>query len=163
MTNYFDKTAKISPHAIIDISSKGTNTYIGANCEIDAFVRIKHVGGKCDVRIGDNVYINSGTVIYSGNGVIVGNNVLIAPNCALMSVNHEYRKKFKIIRLQGFMPSKGGIIIEEDVWIGAGVTILDGSIIKKGAVIGASSLVNGVIEEYSVNVGIPCKKIGERK
>jgi acetyltransferase-like isoleucine patch superfamily enzyme len=61
------------------------------------------------------------------------------------------------------MDSKGGIIIEEEVWLGAGVTVLDGAVIKRGAVIGAMSLVNGVVEEYSINAGVPCKKIGERK
>jgi acetyltransferase-like isoleucine patch superfamily enzyme len=163
MVNIFDKTAKISKYAIIDTSSRGTSTHIGAESDIDAFVRIKHVGGSGDVIIGCGVYINSGTVIYSGNGVKIGDNVLIGPNCSITAVNHKYKDKGNIIKNQRFMDSKGGIIIEEDVWLGAGVTVLDGAVIKRGAVIGAMSLVNGVVEEYSINAGVPCKKIGERK
>jgi virginiamycin A acetyltransferase len=163
MANYFHKTAVISKKASIDISSRQTNTHIGAGCQIDDFVKIKHVGGKGDIFVGDNVYINSGCVLYSGNGIKIGNDVLIGPNCSIVPVNHEYRQKSTIIRKQGFMKSKGGIIIEDDVWIGAGVTILDGAHIKKGAVIGANSLVMGTIKEYSINVGIPCKTVGCRK
>jgi acetyltransferase-like isoleucine patch superfamily enzyme len=65
--------------------------------------------------------------------------------------------------MQRFKESKGGIIIEDDVWIGANCAILDGSIIRKGAVIGANSLVYGEMPEYSVCVGSPARKIGERK
>jgi virginiamycin A acetyltransferase len=101
--------------------------------------------------------------LYSGNGIRIGNYVLIGPNCSLTPVNHEYRDKGKMIKEQGFMASKGGLVIEDDVWIGAGVTILDGAHIKKGAVIGANSLVKGTVEPYSINVGIPCKCIGYRK
>jgi virginiamycin A acetyltransferase len=163
MANFINKTAKISKLASIDISTRNTHTRIGANCQIDDFVKIKHVGGSGDVVIGDNVYINSGTVLYSGNGIKIGNDVLIGPNCSIVPVNHEFRKKSKLIREQRFMRSKGGAVMEDDVWIGAGVTILDGAHIKKGAVIGANSLVKGVIGAYSINVGVPCRKVGSRK
>jgi virginiamycin A acetyltransferase len=162
MSNLFHDTAVISKLSSIDISLRGTNTYIGANSVIDDFVKIKHVGGDKDIIIGDNVYINSGTVLYSGNGIVIGNNVLIGPNCNLTPVNHNFFKRDQLIRLQGFLPSKGGITIEEDVWIGANVTILDGSVIRKGAVIGANSLVKNEVEAYSINVGTPLKKIKSR-
>ena len=53
-------------------------------------------------------------------------------------------------------------IIEEDVWIGADVRILSGVKIGRGSVIGASSLVLKDIEPYSINVGVPAKKIKSR-
>ena len=52
--------------------------------------------------------------------------------------------------------------IEEDVWIGADVRILSGVKIGRGSVIGASSLVLKDIEPYSINVGVPAKKIKSR-
>lgn len=163
MANFFHPDVKVSEKASIDLSTKGTNTYIDEGTIIDDFVKIKHVGGEGNIKIGKNVYLNSGTALYSGNGIKIGNGVLIGPNCSLTPVNHEFRNKNKTIKEQRFGPSKGGIIIEDDVWIGSGVTILDGAVIKKGAVIGANSLVLGKVEEYSINVGVPCKKIGERK
>ncbi len=61
------------------------------------------------------------------------------------------------------MPSKGGIKIEDDVWIGANSVILDGALIRRGAVVGASSLVMAELEPYSINAGVPAKIIGRRK
>jgi virginiamycin A acetyltransferase len=162
MANYIHRTAKISQNAIIEISSRGTHTYIGENCVIDDFVKIKHVGGVGDIRIGNLVFINSGTVLYSGNGISIGNSVLIGPNCSFTPVNHNFSDREVLIQQQGFQASKGGIIIEDDVWIGANVVILDGAIIRKGAIIGANSLVNKEIEAYSINFGSPAKFIRYR-
>lgn len=155
-------TARVSKFADIEDSVRGTRYIIEDNVFIDSFVKIKPVGGTGDVVIGKNSYINSGVVIYSGNGVYIGENVLIAANCTLAAVNHEYRARSQKIIDQGFQSSRGGIIIENDVWIGANSVILDGSLLREGCVIGANSLVNREIASYSVNVGTPAKQIGER-
>ena len=52
-----------------------------------------------------------------------------------------------------------GIIIEDDVWIGAGVRILDGVTIARGCVIGAGSVVTKSTEEFGVYVGVPARLI----
>lgn len=163
MANVFDESARVSDKASIEVSTRGTNTVLGKNCVVDDFVKIKHVGGSGDIIIGDNVFLNSCTVIYSGNGVKIGSNTAIGPNTSIVPINHKFDDKNKLISEQRFADSKGGIVIEEDVWIGAGVTILDGAYIRKGAVIGAGSLVNKEIEAYSINVGSPCRKVGSRK
>lgn len=155
--------AKISERADIEDSVMGTRIMINPGVVIDSFVKIKPVGGLGDLRIGENSYVNSGTVIYTGNGVAIGKNVLIAANCTLAPVNHEYRAKDRLIREQRFTPSKGGIVIEDDVWIGAGTVILDGSVIRRGCVVGALSLVKGELEAYGVYAGNPLAKVSERK
>lgn len=156
-------SAKISKLADIEESIRGTKIIIDDEAVVDSFVKIKPVGGTGDIYIGKKSYINSGTVIYSGNGVNIGNYVLIASNCTLAPVNHEYRSKDKTIIEQRFMPSKGGILIEDDVWIGANTVILDGTIIKKGVVIGAGSLVRGELEAYGIYSGNPLQLKGHRK
>ena len=156
-------TSTISPLADIEESSKGTQINVGENCMIDAFVKIKCAGGTENVSIGNRTFINSGTVIYTGNGVVIGNDVLIAANCTLAPVNHEFEDRKRPIIDQGFQPSKGGITIEDDVWIGANTVILDGAKIGKGCVVGANSLVNKELEAYDIYAGTPCKKMGERK
>lgn len=162
MANYFEENVKISSMASIEISTRGTHTYISNGSVIDDFVKIKHVAGIGNVIIGKNVYINSGTVMYSANGIEIGNDVLIGPNCNLVPVNHNIKDRNIPIRLQGYPESKGGIIIEDDVWLGANVTILDGVRIGKGAVIGACSVVTKNIEPFSINFGVPSKKVGYR-
>ena len=155
--------AKVSPLADIEDSVRGSKIVIEAGVVIDSFVKIKPAGGSGDVFIGKNSYINSATVIYSGNGVTIGENVLIAANCTLAPVNHRYAARDKTIVEQGFMPGRGGIIIEDDVWVGVSTVILDGAVIRKGCVIGALSLVRGELDEYGIYVGNPLVKTGERR
>lgn len=155
--------ARISRLADIEDSVKGSRIIIEDDVNIDSFVKIKPVGGMGDIRIGRNSYLNSGVVIYSGNGVVIGEDVLIAANCTLAAVNHAFKSRETKIIEQQFKPSMGGIIIEEDVWIGANSVILDGAILRKGCVVGANSLVNSELSSYSINMGSPAKKVGVRK
>jgi acetyltransferase-like isoleucine patch superfamily enzyme len=93
----------------------------------------------------------------------MGNWVLIAANCTLSASNHEISSRDKTVYDQRFKPSRGGIIIEDDVWIGANTVISEGAILRKGAIIGACSFVNREVESYGIYAGNPLKKIGERK
>lgn len=156
-------TAHISARADIEDSVRGSKIIIEDGVIIDAFVKIKPVGGVGDVRIGRNSYINSGCVIYSGNGVVIGENVLVAANCTFASVSHEYHSRSILIKDQKFRPSKGGIRVEDDVWIGANCVLLDGSAVRVGCVIGAGSLVRGELDAYGIYAGNPLQKIGERE
>jgi virginiamycin A acetyltransferase len=152
--NIIDPTTYISKHADIDVSVKGSVLKVGKNGYIDSFVRIKFSGGMGDIIIGNNCYFNAGTVIYNGNGINIGNCVLIASNVTFAPTNHNINKDTFIL-YQGFMESKGGIIIEDDVWIGANSVILDGTHIPKGCVIGAGSVVKGKLIENGIYVGNP--------
>ncbi len=162
-TQIIAKTARISNLSDIETSVKGSALHIGEQTVIDSFVKIKFTGGVGDIIIGDRCSINSGCVLYSGNGLNIGNNVNIAANCVFAPTNHSYKDKDVCIRDQGFMPSRGGITIEDNVWIGAGVIILDGAIIRTGCVVGALSLVRaGVLEKDSVYAGNPIKLLRMR-
>jgi virginiamycin A acetyltransferase len=156
-------TARISHLADIEDSTRGTRIVIGAESVIDSFVKIKPAGGPGDVFVGARVTINSGCVIYTGNGLRIGDDVAIAANCVFAPVNHEYRDKSRKIRDQRFQPSRGGIIIEDDVWIGSSCVVLDGARIGKGCVIGAMSLVRGELPAWSISAGNPLLIIGWRK
>lgn len=156
-------TAKISRLADIEESVRGTRIVVGAYSVIDSFVKIKPVGGTGDVIIGSNVFINSGCVLYSGNGIRIGDNTSIAANCVLAPTNHAFQDRHRLIQEQRFKPSKGGIVLEEDVWVGAGCVLLDGSMLRRGCVIGAMSLVRSEVLSFSIQCGNPLKLIGWRK
>jgi virginiamycin A acetyltransferase len=156
-------SARISPLADLEESTRGTRIEIGDSSVVDAFVKIKPVGGDGDVTIGRNCYLNSGVVIYSGNGVTIGDDVLIAANCTLAATNHEFADVSRAIRDQGFRPSKGGIVIERDVWLGANSVVLDGARIEEGAVVAAGSVVRGRLEAHGIYAGSPLAKIGVRE
>ena len=107
----------VSQLADIEDSVRGSIISIGEGSYIDSFVKIKAAGGMGNVSIGRSTFINSGTVIYIGNGVVIGDNVSIGANCVVAPTSHEFRSADRLHQHQGFMPSKGGIIIEDDVWI----------------------------------------------
>jgi len=155
-------TARVSKLADIEDSVRGTKIIIGEQAVIDSFVKIKPAGGSGDVVIGPKTVINSGCVIYTGNGVAFGTGVAVAANCTFAPVNHEYKDRDKPIREQGFRPSKGGIVIGDDVWIGANCVFLDGTVIGRGYVIAAGSIVRGTLEPYGIYGGHPLAKLGER-
>ncbi len=157
------KTARISKLADVEDSQRGSRIVIEDGVMIDAFVKIKPTGGTGDLRIGAHSYINSGTVIYTGNGIDIGAHVAIAANCTLAPTNHQISDRNSRIDEQGFMPSRGGIVVEDDVWIGANCVILDGAILRQGCVVGAASLVRGELPAYSINFGMPAKTVGYRE
>lgn len=154
--------ATISPDARIFPSVRGTRIAIGAHTKIFEFVVIRAIGGEGDIIIGEHCYLNPHCSLYSGNGIRIGNYVLIAAGTSIMPTNHAITQRDAFIRNQGFAPSRGGVTIEDDVWIGANSVILDGAHIERGAVIAAGSVVNGRIPTYSIWGGVPAKLIKER-
>ncbi len=163
MTILIDPSARLSSLADIEDSVRGTLISIGAHSIVDSFVKIKPAGGTGSVVIGAHSVVNSGCVFYSGNGVTIGDFVAIAANCVFAPVNHQFASRGVLIREQGFRPSKGGIVVEDDVWVGAGSVLLDGAILRRGCVIGAMSLVRGEVPPYSIQAGNPLKLVGWRE
>lgn len=160
---FVHETAYVSPEARIHPSLRGTRIIIGAHTQIYDFAVIRAVGGEGDVEIGEHCYINPHATLYSGNGIKFGNYVLIAPGVSIVPANHAFARRDEVIRKQGFMPSKGGVVIEDDVWVGANSVLLDGAYIERGAVIAAGSVVSGRVGAYQVWGGSPAKFIRERE
>ena len=155
-------TASVSPLCDIEDSVRGTRIVVGAHTVIDSFVKIKPAGGRGDLVIGEHSIVNAGCVFYTGNGISIGNHVAIAANTTLAPANHAFGDRSRLIAEQGFLPSKGGIVIEDDVWIGANCVLLDGAVLRRGCVIGAGSLVRHEIAPYTVHAGNPLQQRGER-
>ena len=116
----------------------------------------------CGWEIGEDVYIADGLLIVEEladrDNLRIGNRVSIAPRVTLVTSSHPNSSRIRPVA----PVASGPIVIEDDVWIGANVVILDGSIIRRGCVIGACSLVRGHLEEYGVYAGNPLVKLGER-
>ena len=100
----------------------------------------------------------------------VGRFCSIAPNCTfILSGEHKkdclltYPTNSLLFRLENNnLLCKGEIIVEDDVWLGYGVTILSGVTIGKGSIIGAGTVISKNIEPYSIVVGNPCRVIKKR-
>lgn len=112
-------------------------------------------------RIGDETFINHNAYFMDGGTITIGSHCFIGPNCGLYTANHPLLAQE---RNQGYETARP-IVIEDNVWIGADVTILPGVTIGAGSVIGAKSLVNKDIPDHVLAVGNPCKvlrKINEK-
>ncbi len=157
-----DPTAQISRLADLEPSVRGSRLVVGPRSSIDAFVKIKFAGGAGDIVIGADCRINSSCVIYGGHGVTLGDEVLVAAGCIFVPANHAVADVSRSIRVQGHLPSKGGVVIEDDVWIGANCVFLDGAVVRRGSVINAGSVVSGEIAPYSVAGGAPCRVLKPR-
>jgi acetyltransferase-like isoleucine patch superfamily enzyme len=115
------------------------------------------------IHIGENTNIGSHCRIGSMNGTLrIGRYVLVGAYCYIGGGNHAMTNPGEPIAKQGF-DSKGGVEIDDNVWLGARVTVLDGVKIGKGAVIGACSLVTKDIPPLSVAYGVPAKVKGIRE
>lgn len=159
---HIDPTSVISKFADIEESICGSTISIGPESNIDSFVRFRAAGGTGSITIGRRCYINAGCVLYIGNGIQIQDHVSIGANCVFAPTNHEFSDRSTPIQFQGFRESKGGILIEDDVWIGSGTVILDGAIVRKGAIVGALSLVRGEVGSYTIVGGNPLRKIADR-
>lgn len=150
-TGYFvHPTARIEKAELVEISE----------CvEIHDHVIIRTQTNK--VKIGSFTQINPFTVIYGGTGVVIGNNVMIAPHCMIASGNHDFKQTQYPMRFAGTL-TKGPIIVEDNVWIGANCTITDGVTIGRESVIGANSVVTKDVEPWSIVSGVPAVKISSR-
>ncbi len=155
-------SARVSKLADIEDSKRGSRIVIEDEVIIDAFVKLTPAGGRGDVVIGRRSVINSGCVLYIGNGIRIGRSVLVAANCTFAPTNHAFGDPDRRIQDQGFQPSRGGICIGDDVWIGANTVLVDGARIGSGSVIGAASLVRGTLPEFCIAFGVPAEVRGWR-
>lgn len=140
--------------------SKNTNNRtIAANCfHIDSCTV-----GKCTYGALKVVNWND------GNQLIIGNYCSIAQNVTFILdadhyTNHLSTYPYKRLILTGELEgvSKGNIVIEDDVWIGYGVTVLSGVHIGQGAVVAAGAVVTKNVPPYAIVGGVPAKVIKYR-
>jgi virginiamycin A acetyltransferase len=160
---HVEPDAEISDHAVISPSVRGSQFIVGSRSRIADFAVIRFVGGSGDIVIGADCEINEFCVFYSGNGIQLQDKVIMGPGCRFMPMNHELTSTELPIRDQGFAPSRGGIDVDEDVWLGANVVLLDGVKIGRGAVIAAGAVVRGVVPPLEVWGGIPARFIRRRE
>ena len=140
-------------------NGKSAEISVGDNTYIQSYVLLKTNGGK--IKIGKDCTINDYSVLYGHGGLIIGNDVHISTHVIIVPMNHIYKNPHIPISKQGEI--RKGIVIEDDVWIGANAVILDGVQIGKGTVVGAGAVVTKSIPPFSVVGGVPAKVIKKRE
>jgi acetyltransferase-like isoleucine patch superfamily enzyme len=118
-----------------------------------------------NITIGNDVYIGPhATFLAAEAPIIIGDKVLFGPNVSIITGNHpiDLRGRFIYDILEKLPGEDMPVVISDDVWVGAGATILKGSNIGRGAVIAAGAVVNINIPPYAIAGGIPAKIIKYR-
>jgi acetyltransferase-like isoleucine patch superfamily enzyme len=112
------------------------------------------------ISVGRRCSVNPYTVLYGHGGLVIEDDVHIAAHCVVIPANHVFSDRDRTIKSQGVISK--GIRIASDVWIGANVTVLDEVTIEIGSVIAAGAVVTKSTEPYSINAGVPARKIKSR-
>lgn len=110
-----------------------------------------------NIEIGEQFYANHNCIILDGAKVRFGNHVFIAPNCIFSTAGHPLDTEQRNQGLEYAYP----ITVGDNVWFGAGVTVLPGVTIGSNSVIGAGSIVNRDIPSGVIAVGNPCRVLRE--
>jgi acetyltransferase-like isoleucine patch superfamily enzyme len=152
----------VEPDVRIFPSVRGSRLVVGPECLLESFVVIRFVGGMGDIVIEEDTRIGSFGTLLSGHGIHLGKHILVAAGCTIAPVNHNYERRDVPIVRQGFMPSRGGVVVEDDVWIGGRCVLLDGTHIEQGAIIAAGSVVRGRVPAYTIWGGVPARYIKDR-
>jgi len=114
-----------------------------------------------EISIGEGTTVNPFCTIYGQGGVSIGRHVSIATKVTIVAANHAFRDVGSLIKTQGVTAL--GIVIGDDVWIGANAVVLDGVRIGDGAIVAAGAVVTKDVNRYEIAGGVPAKKIGERQ
>jgi acetyltransferase-like isoleucine patch superfamily enzyme len=108
----------------------------------------------CDIRVGRNVFINQNCTIYDLGGVDIGDDVLIGPNVSIITSGHPIEPSR---RRDGVTAAP--IVIERNVWIAAGATIIGGVTVGENSVVAAGAVVTKDVPPNSLVAGVPAKVI----
>lgn len=123
--------------------------YAGRNINVESGA---HFGSGAGIIIGDRSGIGIEADIHGP--VTIGNDVLMGPRCTILTHNHQIDDTSRPINQQDFTETQR-VIIEDDVWIGANVTILPNVRIGKGSVLAAGAVVTRDVPPLAIVGGVP--------
>jgi acetyltransferase-like isoleucine patch superfamily enzyme len=158
----FNPQLSVGHRVMIDpraFPARGGNIDIGDDSVVRAGAMLLPSGGS--ISIGRRTSLNQYVVINGEGGVRIGSDVMIAAFVGIFAGNHQTSDVCRPMRQQG-MITRGGVIIEDDVWIGTHAVILDGVRVGRGSIIAAGAIVSKDVEPFSVMAGVPARKIKSR-
>ncbi len=133
----------------------GDNTLImhGAILHVYNFRNLPHAF----IHIGHDSLIGELNVLRGQGGITIGNRVYTSPLVQILAVNHVYTDPTRPMVDQGITAE--GIVVEDDVWIGAGAVLTDGVRVGRGAVVAAGAVVTTDVAPHTVVGGVPAHVI----
>ena len=148
--------------SFINLGSKLTT---GKNCRIEAFIyEDNYLNKDTIISFGNNVVLNDNVHIAGKLSIKIGNNVLIASKVFITDHNHGIysgpdEHSSPLISPNDRIIDGKPVVIEDDVWLAARVTVLKGVTIGRGAVVAAGAVVTKDVEAYTLVGGVPARLI----
>lgn len=133
----------------------------GNNIRIDDFCILSG-----NIKIGNYVHISAYTALYGSYGIEIGNYCGCSPRCTLLSGSDDFSGEYMISPMvpEEFTNVMGKkIILKDFCQVGANSIIMPGVVFNTGAVCGCFSYIKKDLEEWTINAGIPAKKIKNRE
>ena len=131
----------------------------GEDIRIHEGVRFR---GVHKITCGDRVEIGVDNFLQASGGLTLGNRVMLGPGVMIWTVNHRFTDPDVPIAEQGY--DYDPVVIEDDVWIGAGSFIMPGVHLPRGCIVSARSVVaKKRYTPWSILAGYPARVIGKRK
>lgn len=121
--------------------------------EEGAVLSLKDAG---KLTVGDYFYINHYSIIDCNYKITIGNRVQIGPHCYITDFDHDVMVNLDRPFHRGDK-TFAAVVIEDNVWIGAGVTILKGVTIGKNAVVAAGAIVTKNVAPNTIVAGVPAR------
>ena len=106
-----------------------------------------------NIILGENVFINHACSFLDLGGIVIGDDVMIGPRVNITSENHPVEP----LNRKTMVPGK--VVLEQNVWVGAGATILPGVTVGQNSVVAAGAVVNKNVPANTVVAGVPAKII----
>lgn len=107
----------------------------------------------CHITFGERVFINQNVMFVDLGGITLEDDVLIGPMSRLITVNHIQN----VHRRRGL--SVKPILVKQNAWIGANVTVLPGVTIGENSIVAADSTVTKDVEDNVIVAGTPARKV----
>jgi acetyltransferase-like isoleucine patch superfamily enzyme len=107
-----------------------------------------------DIRIGRRVFINQCCTLYDMGGVDIADHVMIGPNVNIITTSHPLEPSHRRASIEA-----KPIVIEKNVWIATGATIIGGVIVGENSVVAAGAVVTKNVPPNSLVAGVPAKVI----
>lgn len=147
------------------LDAKGDDPEGGIFLEEESFVGRGSIlsckGGT--IRLGPRANLGFFVEVFTSNRVEVGADVMVAAYCYLVGGgNYHYDRRDIPMNRQYDFEGKGGIVIEEDVWLGAHVVVMDGVRIARGGILAAGAVLSKSTGPYEIWGGVPATRLRER-
>lgn len=154
----------VSEYCVLDgrNASGAESMTVGDNTILSNNVMLSCKDGT--ITIGNDVGINAQAVVQStnGNAVSIGDDCVIGQRCLIIGGgNYDISDRESLIRTSP-ITDDGGVSLENNVWLGANVSVLGGVIMGQGSIAAAGAVISRSIPPFSLCMGVPARVVRER-